>query len=77
MRKKKISIVVHPQLLEEIENYIGERERSRFIENALLRELKRLKREQLIKAYRESAQEAEQENRFFEGVSGDGLSETW
>ena len=74
MRKKKISIVICPQLLEEIESYIGERERSRFIENALLNELKQVKREQLIKAYRESAQEAEQENRVFEGVNGDGLS---
>ncbi len=77
MRKKKISIVLSPQLLEEMSRHISDRERSRFIEQALRNELKRLKRELLIDAYRESAQEAEQENRFFEGVSSDGLSEAW
>jgi metal-responsive CopG/Arc/MetJ family transcriptional regulator len=74
MRKQKISIVLSPQLLEEINCRVSERGRSRFIEQALENELKRVKREQLIDAYRESAKEAEQENQFFEGVSGDGLS---
>lgn len=40
-------------------------------------ELKRFKRQQLIQAYRESEKEVRQENQFFEGVSGDGLSEAW
>lgn len=40
------------------------------LEQTLENELKRIKREQLIDAYHESAQEAEQENQFFDGVSG-------
>ncbi|HLP44349.1 MAG TPA: hypothetical protein VK469_00275 [Candidatus Kapabacteria bacterium] len=40
-------------------------------------ELKRIKHDLLIEAYREFAQEAENENRFFEGATDDGLSQTW
>jgi len=74
MRKKKISIIVSPQLLVEVSDYVGERGRSQFIEQALRNELQRIKKQKLIDAYRESAEEAEQENLFFEGVSGDGIS---
>ncbi len=74
MRKSKISIVVSPYILEEMSKYISERGRSQFVEQALQNELKRLKREHLSKAYQEAALEAEEENRFFEGVSADGLS---
>jgi metal-responsive CopG/Arc/MetJ family transcriptional regulator len=74
MRKKKMSIVISPHLLEEMSKYVRKRGRSKFIEQALQNELKRLKKQQLIQAYRESAKEARQENQFFEGVSGDGLS---
>jgi metal-responsive CopG/Arc/MetJ family transcriptional regulator len=77
MRKKKMSIVISPHLLEEMSNYVRKRGRSKFIEQALQNELKRLKKQKLIQAYRESAKEAEQENQFFEGVSGDGLSKAW
>jgi hypothetical protein len=58
-------------------NYVRKRGMSKFIEQALKNELKRLKKQQLIQAYRESAKEARQENQFFEGVSGDGLSQAW
>jgi len=77
MRKKKMSIVISPQLRDEMSNYVRERGMSKFIEQALKNELTRLKKQQLIQAYRESAKEARQENQFFEGVSGDGLSEAW
>ena len=77
MRKKKMSIVISPHLLEEMSYYVRERGRSEFIERALQNELKRLKKQQLIQAYRESAEEAEQENQFLEGVSGDGLPKAW
>lgn len=72
--RKKISIIVSPQLLMEVSDYVGERGRSQFIEQALKNELQRIKRQKLIDAYRESAEEVEQENRFFEGVSSDGIS---
>lgn len=74
MRKTKMSVMISPQLVEEISGFIAERKRSQFIEQALENELKRLKHERLIEAYRESALETEEENRFFEGVIGDGLS---
>ncbi|UCH92576.1 MAG: hypothetical protein JSV88_20080 [Candidatus Aminicenantes bacterium] len=77
MRKKKMSVVISPHLLEEMSNYVRKRGMSKFIEQALKNELKRLKKQQLIQAYRESAKEARQENQFFEGVSGDGLSQAW
>lgn len=77
MRKKKMSIVISPHLLEEMSNYVRKRGKSEFIEQALQNELKRLKKQQLIQAYRESAKEAEQENQFLEGVSGDGLPKAW
>ncbi len=48
MRKKKMSIVLSPQLVEEISNYVSERGRSKFIEQALKNELRRIKREKLI-----------------------------
>ena len=69
MRKKKISIVISPLLFEEMANFISERGRSQFIEQALENELKRMRKELLINAYKESALEAEQENQFFDGVS--------
>jgi predicted glycosyl hydrolase (DUF1957 family) len=74
MRKKKMSIVISPYLVEEMSNYVKKRGMSKFVEQALKNELKRLKKQQLIQAYSESAKEARQENQFFEGVSGDGLS---
>ncbi len=74
MREQKISIALSPRLLKEMSHLVNERGRSRFIEQALVNELERVKRAQLIEAYRESAKEAEQENQFFEGISGDGLS---
>jgi len=69
-----MSVVISPQLVEEISNYVAEKKRSQFVELALQNELRRIKREKLIEAYRESAAEAEQENQFFEGVIGDGIS---
>ncbi|MDQ1351363.1 MAG: hypothetical protein QG657_1665 [Acidobacteriota bacterium] len=60
--------------MEEIANYVESGGRSQFIEKALLNELKRIKRNKLIEAYRESAKDAEDDNRFFEGAIGDGLS---
>ncbi len=77
MRKKKMSITISPHLLEEMSNYVRERGMTKFIEQALKNELTRLKKQQLIQAYRESAKEARQENQFFEGAIGDGLSEAW
>ncbi len=77
MRKQKISIVLSPRILEDMSDFVSERGRSRFIEEALEKELERLKRAELVEAYRESAKEAEQENQFFQGALGDGLPETW
>lgn len=74
MRKIKMSVAIAPHVMEEIANYVESRGRSRFIEDALLNELKRIKRNKLIEAYRDSAKEAEKENQFFEGVIADGLS---
>ena len=74
MRKKKISILVSPQLLVEMSDYVGERGRSQFIEQALRNKLQRIKKQKLIDAYRELAEVVEQENRFFEGVNGEGIS---
>lgn len=74
MRKTKMSFVISPQLLDEISGYVTERKRSQFIELALRNELRRIKHEKLIEAYRESALETEQENQFFEGATGDGIS---
>ncbi|MCP5106033.1 MAG: hypothetical protein GY950_21795 [bacterium] len=74
MRKKKISIILSPQLLVEMSDYVEERGRSQFIEKALKNELQRIKKQKLTDAYRESEEETEEENRFFEGVNGDGIS---
>lgn len=74
MRKIKMSVAIAPHVMEEISNYVESRGRSRFIEEALLNELKRIKRNILIEAYRDSAKEAEKENQFFEGAISDGLS---
>jgi hypothetical protein len=60
--------------MKEITYYVESRGRSRFIEKALLNELNRIKLNKLIEAYRESAKDAEDENQFFEGAIGDGLS---
>ncbi len=77
VRKRKISIVISPRIIDEMSEYINERGRSQFIERALENELKRLKRELLIEAYKEAALEAEKENSFLEGVSSDGISQAW
>jgi len=74
MSKVKMSFAVSPEVRQELDHIVHQRGRSQFIEKALVKELKRIKREKLIEAYRESAEEAEKENQFFEGVSSDGIS---
>ncbi len=74
MRKTKISVVISPQLVEEILSPVTERKKSQFAEQALQNEIKRIRNEILVEAYRESALETERENQFFEGAVGDGIS---
>jgi hypothetical protein len=57
MRKTKMSVVISPQLVEEILSPVTERKKSPFVKQALENELKRIRHEILIEAYRESALE--------------------
>ncbi|MCD6318327.1 hypothetical protein J7M02_04605 [Candidatus Aerophobetes bacterium] len=72
--KEKVTISLPEEVVNALREEIPRRKRSKFIAEMLKIQLKKLKEQELIKAYKEAYSEIEKENQEFNGVSGDGIS---
>jgi metal-responsive CopG/Arc/MetJ family transcriptional regulator len=72
--KVKVTISLPKELADSLRKDIPDRNRSKFIAKTIEKELKEMKKKNLIKAYQSAYQEISDENEAFEGVTGDGLS---
>ena len=72
--KEKVTISLPEEVVNALREEIPRRKRSKFIAEMLKIQLKKLKEQALIKAYKEAYSEIEKENQEFNGVSGDGIS---
>jgi metal-responsive CopG/Arc/MetJ family transcriptional regulator len=73
--KVKITISLPKELADRLRQNIPDRNRSKFIAKTIGRELLNIKKQNLIRAYKEAYQEIIKENKDFEGVTGDGISD--
>jgi metal-responsive CopG/Arc/MetJ family transcriptional regulator len=69
----RVSINLSEDLLAEISEVVGPRQRSRFISEAIIRSLKELRAKKLAVEYQEAASEIRKINEELEGTIGDGL----
>jgi metal-responsive CopG/Arc/MetJ family transcriptional regulator len=69
----RVSINLSEDLLAEISEVVGPRQRSRFISEAIIRSLKELRAKKLAVEYKEAASEIQKINEELEGTIGDGL----
>jgi len=69
----KMTLVLEPELIEELRNRIPSRKRSRFIATVIRREIKALRDAELAAAYKEAYTESKAEDARLDGVAGDGL----
>ena len=72
--KEKVTISLPKEVVNALREEIPRRKRSEFIAEMLKIQLKKLKEQALIKAYKEAYNEIEKENQEFDGVSDDGIS---
>ena len=69
----RININLSEDLLAEISEVVGPRQRSRFISEAIIRSLNALRAKKLAVEYQEAASEIRKINEDLEGAIGDGL----
>jgi len=69
----RVNINLSEDLLAEICEVVGPRQRSRFISEAIIRSLKELRAKKLAVEYQEAASEIRKINEELEGTIGDGL----
>ena len=69
----RVNINLSEDLLAEISEVVGPRQRSRFISEAIIRSLKELRAKKLAVEYKEAASEIRKINEELEGTIGDGL----
>jgi metal-responsive CopG/Arc/MetJ family transcriptional regulator len=72
--KEKVTISLPKEVVNALREEIPPRKRSEFIAETIKIQLKKLKEQALIKAYKKAYSEIERENKEFDGVSGDGIS---
>ncbi len=72
--KIKLTISLPEELAETLRKEIPDRNRSKFIAKTIEKELKEMKKKNLIKAYQSAYQEIAQENKNLEGTINDGIS---
>jgi len=73
MAIEKVTISLPSEIANILREEVPKRKRSKFITEAIAKELKRLKENVLKKAYKEAYKEIEIENQEFEGVIGNGI----
>jgi metal-responsive CopG/Arc/MetJ family transcriptional regulator len=69
----RVNINLSEDLLAEISEVVGPRQRSRFISEAIIRSLNELRAKKLAVEYQEAASEIRKINEELEGTIGDGL----
>jgi len=72
--KEKVTISLPKEVVDALREEIPDRKRSKFIAETIKKQLRKLKEQALIKAYKEAYTEIEKENQKFNGVTGDGIS---
>jgi len=72
--KVKVTISLPKELADMMRQNIPDRNRSKFIAKTIGKELQNIKKQNLIRAYKEACQEIINENREFYEVTGDGIS---
>jgi len=72
--KVKVTISLPKELADSLRKDIPDRKRSKFIAKTIEKELKEIKKKNLIKAYQSAYQEIAQENKNLEGTINDGIS---
>jgi len=70
----KITISLPKEVVNALKEEIPIRKRSKFIAEIIKKQLRKLKEEALIKAYKEAYSEIKKESQDLSGVSGDGIS---
>lgn len=72
--KEKVTISLPKEVVDALREEIPNRNRSKFIAETIKKQLRKLKEQALIKAYKEAYTEIKKENQEFDGVTGDGIS---
>ncbi len=72
--REKITISLPKEVANALKEEIPIRKRSKFIAEIIKKQLRKLKEEALIKAYKEAYSEIKKESQELSGVSGDGIS---
>ena len=72
--REKVTISLPKEIMDALRETIPIRKRSKFIAETKKKQLEKLKKESLIKAYKEAYGEIKTENEELDGTSGDGIS---
>ena len=72
--REKITISLPKEVANALKEEIPIRKRSKFIAEIIKKQLRKLREEALIKAYKEAYSEIKKVNHELSGVSGDGIS---
>lgn len=70
---EKVTVSLPKETVDALRKEIPRRKRSKFIAEIIKKQLRKVKEEALIKAYKEAYTEIKKENQEFDGVSGDGI----
>ena len=72
--REKVTVSLPREIVDLLREEIPRRKRSKFIAETIKKQLKKLKEQALIDAYKEAYAEIEKENQEFNGATGDGIS---
>jgi len=72
--REKVTVSLPKEVANLLREEIPRRKRSEFIAETIKKQLRKLKEQALIKAYKEAYTEIEKENQEFDGVTADGIS---
>jgi len=72
--REKVTVSLPKELVDLLREEIPRRKRSKFVAGIIKKQLKKLKEQALINAYKEAYAEIEKENQEFNGATGDGIS---
>ncbi len=71
---EKVTVSLPKEIVDTLRKEIPRRKRSKFIAETIKKQLKKMKKQVLVKAYKEAYTEIEKENQEFDGTTGDGIS---
>ena len=71
---EKVSVSLPKEIIDALRKEIPRRKRSKFIAQTIRKQLKKMKKQVLIQAYKEAYVGIEKENQEFDGATGDDIS---